>query len=91
MLHNMINAEAYLGPFLTSLTEIFYENNIIGAWHVSKAAFQRCSVKKRIIKNSVKLTGKFLCRGLLLKLQAYYFIEKETLAQVFCLWSLRSS
>ena len=65
MLHNTINAEAYLGPFLTSLTEILYENNIIRVWHVSKAVFQRCSVKEGIIKNSVKLTGKFLCRGYL--------------------------
>ena len=45
-----------------------------------EAVIQRCSVKKAILKNLAKLTGKPLCRSLFFNNVA---AEKETLAQVF--------
>ena len=45
----------------------------------SDAVVQRCSVKKCVLRNFAKFTGKHLCQSLL----ACNFIKKETLAQVF--------
>ena len=42
----------------------------------TRSGHQRCSVRKGILRNFTKFTGKHLC-------QACNFIEKETLAQVF--------
>ena len=45
-----------------------------------------CSAKKDVIRNSVKFTGKLLCQSLFFNIntgQAYNFIKKGTLAQVF--------
>ena len=39
---------------------------------------QRCSVRKGVLRNLAKFTGKHLCRP-----EASDFIKKETLAQVF--------
>ena len=44
----------------------------------SDAVVQRCSVKKCVLRNFAKFTGKHLCQSLL----ACNFIKKETLAQV---------
>ena len=47
---------------------------------------RRCSVKKGLLRNFIKFTGKHLCQILFLKKigpQACNFIKKETLAQVF--------
>ena len=51
-------------------------------WQWSEAE----NVKKGVLKNFAKFTGKYLYQGLffnLIKLQACNFIKKETLAQVF--------
>ena len=51
-----------------------------------RRSHQRCSLKKGVLKNFTKFTGKHLCQSLfLIKLQAWdlQLIEKETLAQVF--------
>ena len=55
--------------------------------YVSKAATQ-VFYNTQVFEDSVKVIGKYLCRGLLLmKLQAlvYSFIKKETPAEVFSL------
>ena len=39
------------------------------------SSYQRCSIKKRVLKNITKFTGKHLCQSLL--------FDKQTLAQVF--------
>ena len=47
---------------------------------------QRCSVKKGVLRNFVKFTGKHLCLSLFfirVAGQACNFIKKETLAKVF--------
>ena len=43
---------------------------------------QRCSIKKSVLRNFTKFTGKHLRQGLFL-IEACNFIKKETLAQVF--------
>ena len=43
---------------------------------ISRSSHPRCSVRKGVVSNFAKLTGKQLC-------QACNFIKKETLAQVF--------
>ena len=40
-----------------------------------RSSQQRCSMKKDVLRNFAKFTGKHLCQSL--------FIKKETLAQVF--------
>ena len=56
--------------------------------YLSRRSKRRCSVKKRVLKNFAKFTGKHLCLvSFLVKLQAGKCIKKETLAQVnfeFC-------
>ena len=48
-----------------------------------------CSVRKGVLRNFAKFTGKHLCQSLFfnkvadLRPEAYNFIKKETLAQVF--------
>ena len=46
---------------------------------------RRCSVRKGVLRNFAKFSGKHLCQSLLFKLQAEVcnFIKKQTLAQVF--------
>ena len=41
----------------------------------SRSSQQRCSMKKGVLRNFAKFTGKHLCQSL--------YIKKETLAQVF--------
>ena len=40
-----------------------------------RSSHRRCSIKKRVLKNLAKFTGKHLCRS--------YFIKKETPIQIF--------
>ena len=49
---------------------------IINCRHDAEAVIRRCSVKKGILKNFKKYTGKHLCQSL-------FFNKKETLAQMF--------
>ena len=42
----------------------------------NRSSHQRCSMKKGVLRNFRKFTGKHLCQSV--------FIKKETLAQVFC-------
>ena len=53
--------------------------------HISEAVAQRCSVKKGVLRNFAKFTGKHQGQSLFLIKwpQACNFIKKETLAQVF--------
>ena len=48
----------------------------------SRSSHQRGSIKKDVLKNFVKFTGKRLCHGLFLN-KVCNFIKKETLGQVF--------
>ena len=54
-----------------------------------RSSHRRCSVRKGVLRNFAKFTGKHLCQSLFfnkvagLRPQACNFIKKETLAQVF--------
>ena len=51
-----------------------------------RSSHQRCSLRKGVLRNFPKFTGKYLCQSLfLLKLQtsACNFIKKETMTQMF--------
>ena len=51
-----------------------------------KSSHQRCSLKKGVLRNFAKLTGKHLCQSLFFNKvagAACNFIKKETLSQVF--------
>ena len=54
-----------------------------------RSSHQRCSVKKGVLRNFTKFTGKHLCQSLFfnkvagLRPEACNFIKKETLAQEF--------
>ena len=56
---------------------------------IFRSSHQRCSVKKDVLRNFTKFTGKHLHQSLFfnkvagLRPEAYNFINKETLAQVF--------
>ena len=51
---------------------------------ISRSSHQRCSLRKGVLRNFAKFTGKHLCRSLfLIKLPACNFITEVTLAQVF--------
>ena len=49
---------------------------------IQRSSYQRCSVKKSVLKNFAKFTGKHLYQSLSVP-QACNFIKKETLVQVF--------
>ena len=52
---------------------------------ISEAVAQRCFVKRGVLRNFTKFTGKHLCQSLFFNKvagQACNFIKKETLAQV---------
>ena len=50
----------------------------------SRSSHQWCSLKKGVLKNFAKFTGKHLCQSLCFnKVEGLNFIEKETLAEVF--------
>ena len=44
---------------------------------IFRSSYQSCSIKKGILENFAKFTGKHLCQSL-------FFSKKETLAYVFC-------
>ena len=50
-----------------------------------RSSHRRCSVRKGVLRNFVKLTGKHLCQSLFFNKAAGLcnFIKKETMAQVF--------
>ena len=50
---------------------------------IFKSSHQRCFVRKDILRNFAKFKGKHLCQSLRPAAEAYNFIIKETLAQVF--------
>ena len=49
----------------------------------TEAVAGRCSVKKGVLRNFAKRTGKHLCQSLFLNKVLLNFIKKETLTQVF--------
>ena len=51
------------------------------AMSINRSSHQRCSVKKSVLRNFKKFTGKHLCQTFLFK--ACNFIKNEVLAQVF--------
>ena len=55
--------------------------------HVSEVVARICSVRKGVLRNFIKFTGKYMCErvSFLIKLQPSVcnFIKRETLAQVF--------
>ena len=54
-----------------------------------RSSHRKCSVRKVVLRNYTKFTGKYLGQGLFfnkvagLSLKLYYFIKNKTLAQVF--------
>ena len=48
-----------------------------------RSGHQTCSMKKGVLRNFTKFTGKHLCRTLFFKPKACNFIKKETPAQMF--------
>ena len=57
-----------------------------------RSSHQRCSVRKGVLRNFAKFTGKRPCQSLLLnKVGACNSIKKETLAQVFSYEFCKSS
>ena len=68
---------------MMEIKELVY-SNILSS--VLRSSHRRCSVKKGVLRNFTKLTGKHLCQSLFFNKvvgQACNFIKKETLAQVF--------
>ena len=63
---------------LVSKTIKFYKKIVM----ISRSNHQRCSIKKGVLRNFVKFSGKHLCQSLFMP-QACNFIKKESLAQVF--------
>ena len=60
--------------------------NELESVHGPEAVARRCSVRKGVLRNFAKLTGKHLCQSLYFNKVAgldYNFIKIETLAQVF--------
>ena len=82
-----------------SALKVVYIFQVFGPQSCFRSSHQRCTLKKRVLRNFIKFTWKFLCQSLFfrnvvgLSLQLYYkrdstqvflnFIKKETLAQVF--------
>ena len=65
---------------------VIWDQLLVEKYKVQKHPQRKCSVKKCLLTNFTKFTGKHLCRSLfLIKLQdsACNFIKKETLTQVF--------
>ena len=56
-------------------------------YSLCRNSYQRCSLRKGVLRNFAKFTEKRLCQSRffikLLHAEAYNFIEKETLVQVF--------
>ena len=62
--------------------------HIVLIWQFDKirSTHRRCSVKKSVLRNFAKVTGKYLCQSLFFNKVAGLacnFIKKESLAQVF--------
>ena len=54
------------------------------AQSINRSSHRRCSIRKGVFRNFVKLTGKHLCQSLSFnKVAGCNFIKKETFAQVF--------
>ena len=63
---------------------IFIGLGIIIPIQIYRNSHQRCSVKKVVLRNLTKFTGKHLCQSLSFNCRPQAnFIKKETLAQVF--------
>ena len=63
---------------------IFIGLGIIIPIQIYRNSHQRCSVKKVVLRNFTKFTGKHLCQSLSFNCRPQAnFIKKETLAQVF--------
>ena len=82
----------FLEPFLQNLhwaCPMFWIINLALLSQLYRSSHQRFSVKKGVLSNFLKFTGKYLCQGLFfnkvagLMPKACNFIKKETLAQVF--------
>ena len=67
----MCVSEPYFEPYETSMLELFYKINKqlqpvefeIHPW-ICRSSHQRCSMKKNVLRNSAKFTGKHLCWSL---------------------------
>ena len=58
--------------------------NKLSKMFIFRSSHRMCSIKKGILRNFSKFTGKHLCQSLFFnKVAACHFIKKETLAQVF--------
>ena len=65
--------------------ENFAKSRLKNKCFLYRSSHQRCSVKKGVLRDFAKSTGKHLCQGLFFNKgpQACNFIKKETLTQVF--------
>ena len=81
-------------PFFTCLRAYNHPQNILRLtsipyiavflWIICRSSHRRCSLRKGVLRNFVKFTGKHLCRSVLFnRSEACNFVKKETLGQVF--------
>ena len=79
--YNRLTSKESLKIFIFFLLKVVLTENQNA---VFKSSHWRCSVKKGVLKNFAKFTGKHLCQSLFFnKVAGLRPVEKETLAHVF--------
>ena len=64
--------------------DFFYPQRVLLKRASGRSSDRRCSLKKGVLRNFAKFTGKHLCQSLFFnKVETCNFIKKETLAKVF--------
>ena len=77
---NSVLVSVFLSVLVAYLTLEIYWNIVV----TFRNSHWKCSVKKSVLRNFAKFTGKYLCQSLFFnKVAACNFIENETLKQVF--------
>ena len=71
----ILKLKVTMPKLIKKLTERCSEHN--------RSSHQRCSIKKRVLRNFAKYTGKHLSQSPFLNKVVFNFIKKQTLAQVF--------
>ena len=76
----MLLQSYFLFPFQTE--KLFFSKKFSYFLRLFRSSHRRCSVRKGVLRNFAKFTGKHLHQSLFFNTELYY-IKKETLAQVF--------
>ena len=71
--------------YLKTRQHLLHPSIVFTELYNTEAVAQRCSVRKGVLRNITKFTGKHLCQSLFFNKvsEACNFIKKEKLAQVF--------